>query len=1264
MTLPLLDPNPQFGPFQAVQPADTRTSAELLAGDERQAAAMDDYLRVASEQVRLAGTSSSRLEAMSEAIDNRIASVREATGQTLDNPLRGGYRREAAQRVRARAAAGEFDPNTTLFARIGAEQMNIFNEQVDTLATRHPDKAAALSFYQPIAEQAGAIATNAESAAQIARQKVIDAGGGAGSLFANDLFAGLWGSRRDPMMVASLGLGPTGAVGRQAVMRVATAAITQGLVNIGLAQAEKPAVEAWKRERGQVTGSALLTPAEVGLAFVMGAIPGAGIQGGAELAGRNALKRVIGGEAGAGDIEKAARFAGVPLDRDFIATMRAGEQSAAADRMLDDRPPGVPPSLHAETTRQAIAHAEDPAQPPPALPTIAAPELPAVDHDLARFANLNDAVAWLRETPERTDAAMASERPDTRMAGRLAGLSDEAWSLVRDGAAAPAHAAIVHEQGVPPELQAAVLERASAARPADLDEARAVIVDAHEAEADRAQRAAIASGPAGEADLRAQLAAGASVAELAQHPFVVRAVAEQRARLQTGTIEHFEDPTFRANRVFDFDGERVQGYDAAIARLTDQARAFGGEAENGRHAVIVIGPPASGKSTVAGPLAKRNRAAIVDSDEAKKVIPEYQGGAGTVAVHEESSVLAGHVLENLVVEGTNLVLPKVGERAGRIRELAQVLKEAGYTVDLIHAGVPAEVAGRRNMERFLKTGRLVLPEFLADAARKTGESYYILKNEGLFRETANVDTTSGIKVIDGAGPLADALRGRGNIGPRAGEGRAAGDRADQGQAQEIAGTPVPSMPAHRVVAGDGRAVDVQPIVVEASSLTTSTDAGFDSRLQPRQRERAASQAQIRDIAANLAPERLGVSTEADRGAPIVGPDGMVESGNARVLALRQVYGEGGDAAQRYREWLAQQGVDTSKFQQPVLVRQRVTELTPQDRAAFTVAANQSATLTMSAGERALADARAITPEMLGLIRTPADLGALGNRDFVRAFIERLPQTEQGALVDAGGALSSEGLARVRNAVLARAYGDASVLSRIAEATNDQVKSISNALTAVAPTWARLRADVEAVRVRADMDLTPQLMEAVTRTADMRAKGLKLAEYLAQRDAFDQLSTPVENFMRMFYDPKGGRALSAERIADGLTFYAEEARKVTTEQGLDLGLAPVGAADLQGLAAKRSAPHEANQPELFAGGVAGDRQGERALGGEIPGPEPGGGGGAVGEGGAAAAQPQRTADLIPFVDERGANVLMAPEELARAGDREQHLSDLVGACKAA
>ena len=348
---------------------------------------------------------------------------------------------------------------------------------------------------------------------------------------------------------------------------------------------------------------------------------------------------------------------------------------------------------------------------------------------------------------------------------------------------------------------------------------------------------------------------------------------------------------------------------------------------------------------------------------------------------------------------------------------------------------------------------------------------------------------------------------------------------------------------HRVVDADGRGIVVTPRLVDLADLVTSDQPGFPKELQPRDRARAASGQQVREIATRLDPERLGRSAEADRGAPIVGRDGVVESGNGRVGALRAAYAEGGEAADAYRAWLTKLGFDLDGMERPALVRFRETELDAGQRAAFTLAANKSATLDMSAAERALADARMLDADMLAAIVSP-DLAAAGNADFARAFVGRLPQAEQGRLVTSSGALSPEGLDRIRKALAARAYGDSPILARLADAIDDEVRGLSVALMHAAPDMARLRAEIAAGRVRPEMDVTDELIRAVDEAATMRQSGTTLADRLAQMDAFDARDGIVDAFLRLFYDPAGKRPASSKSVADALRFYADEARTVS------------------------------------------------------------------------------------------------------------------------
>jgi predicted kinase len=300
------------------------------------------------------------------------------------------------------------------------------------------------------------------------------------------------------------------------------------------------------------------------------------------------------------------------------------------------------------------------------------------------------------------------------------------------------------------------------------------------ADLDRELAAAPVAG--GRDELAQMLVRGEPTEKLITHPEVKRALAENAARVPTGTMADFKNAKWRADRVYDFDGDKVQGWDAAVSRLTDQAREFaGGEVKNEGHAIILLGGPASGKSTIAETLAQKYGAAIVDADEAKKIIPEYAGGLGTSAVHEESSQLAKDVLKEIVRGSTNVLLPKVGQNVDTIRAIMAALTDRGYKVDLVHAAVPIEVAQRRNLERFVRTGRLVDPDYIKEVGEKPLETAHILSGDA--NETAYVDNLQN--TVEGKGPLADAIRTRRDVGQRAAGGVAGAPPGRQQAEQRI-----------------------------------------------------------------------------------------------------------------------------------------------------------------------------------------------------------------------------------------------------------------------------------------------------------------------------------------------------------------------------------------------------------------------------------------------------------------------------------------------
>ena len=265
-------------------------------------------------------------------------------------------------------------------------------------------------------------------------------------------------------------------------------------------------------------------------------------------------------------------------------------------------------------------------------------------------------------------------------------------------------------------------------------------------------------------DLGRILEEGADEATVDAHPAVTKAIEEAQSKTDTTTLPGYGTEAFETSRVFNTAslkkmgvdiGEQIQGYADAIAGLYRGARNMawkddgldlpqGQYINQNRRAAIVLGPPAAGKSTIANPIARKMNAAVIDSDEAKKLLPEYEGGIGANAVHEESSDLAERVL-NLALEfGDNVVIPKVGGSPGSIEELIKKLKEKGYSVDLVDMSVTYNNARNRMYMRFVKEGRLINPDYVRQVGDTPGRTYDTLKQQGKADGYTRIDNNGEI----------------------------------------------------------------------------------------------------------------------------------------------------------------------------------------------------------------------------------------------------------------------------------------------------------------------------------------------------------------------------------------------------------------------------------------------------------------------------------------------------------------------------------------
>lgn len=319
---------------------------------------------------------------------------------------------------------------------------------------------------------------------------------------------------------------------------------------------------------------------------------------------------------------------------------------------------------------------------------------------------------------------------------------------------------------------------------------------------------------------------------------------------------------------------------------------------------------------------------------------------------------------------------------------------------------------------------------------------------------------------------------------------------------------------------DGSSYDMAYEVKSLDELIASNDAAYGvnpkypSELQPRDRTREASRQQIENMANDLRPELLGESYKLSDGAPIIGMDNVVESGNGRTLAIGKAYENGrAEEYQKYIEqYAADRGWDISGINKPVLVRIRLTDT---DRVQFTKLANESDVAQFSASERAASDVDRLPDSSLLRINSDGNINLEQSMDFVRGFVDSLPKSEQGSVITAEGHLSQDGKRRIESALTQRAYGDSSLVTRLSENLDDDSKTVLNALLRVAPQLAQL-GDLVKQGGRHSNSIAQDLAQAAQKLSDLKANGVRVDDYLNQGQLLDDgLSAGAKDFLNVF-----------------------------------------------------------------------------------------------------------------------------------------------------
>lgn len=315
-------------------------------------------------------------------------------------------------------------------------------------------------------------------------------------------------------------------------------------------------------------------------------------------------------------------------------------------------------------------------------------------------------------------------------------------------------------------------------------------------------------------------------------------------------------------------------------------------------------------------------------------------------------------------------------------------------------------------------------------------------------------------------------------------------------------------------------------LIASNEINGTLNSMYPQEFQPRDRSSAALQLQIDGIANNLRTEVLGNSHRVSDGAPIIGPDNIVESGNGRTMAIGKAFEI--DKANEYRAFVEQyaqeHGIDISGMNRPVMVRRRLSET---NRAEFARVANQPDVAGYSATERARND---VLPDTTLLkFNQDGNINYDQSNDFVKQFIQSIPEAERVNLVTKDNQLSQDGKRRIESAITQHTYGDSSLVTRLAENLDDDSKNILNALLRAAPQLAQQN-DLVKQGGRHQNTIAKDLAQAAQKLSDLKANGQTVQDYLNQGQLLeDGLSDGAKRFLSVFDTNKR----SSKAISDNI-----------------------------------------------------------------------------------------------------------------------------------
>ena len=475
---------------------------------------------------------------------------------------------------------------------------------------------------------------------------------------------------------------------------------------------------------------------------------------------------------------------------------------------------------------------------------------------------------------------------------------------------------------------------------------------------------------------------------------------------------------------------------------------------------------------------------VEQAEAAASAEPNAEAVADFAALTEAELVAPGSIDQGATQESMDAIRRMAMEPNEIVQaEVEKVNTEAGIVMSI------EAPATEQALAQAVQDVGLATPLINPEAAKAVGEQASLLRQQGgdVQQALASVAMPVGEDVAPGTyGALVQTAQD--NVARLKGIGRTHAATAEARPLTEAEQAQVAALPAITDRTGeaaklgvtgdvttpnrkhtakvDYAIVDLANLVVSHDAVTGESNPDFPHAIQSRERGEQASLDIVRERGKALDPDRLGPSDLSDAGAPVVGQDLVVESGNGRVMSYQWMYDQNTPAAAKVRTWLdevaKEHGVDISGMARPVMVAiRRGTD--NEQRFRFGVESNLSEVETASSLEQAQSDAAKLLADG-GPIRegnlSDQEEYFFGNDGWVQTDRMYSPEEVKRLRDEKTGKLGAKFIRAMSDALYLIAYKDTDLLTRYnaAHTKKDQEGAILSALRETAPYFARMRQD--------------------------------------------------------------------------------------------------------------------------------------------------------------------------------------------------------------